>query len=259
MYSCICRATATGKRVCRGPGCVCPWFLLPTQVAGTGPQNLAEAMRSSGRWFASSTSTGSIGCSSASASVPLAVCQRDKIIQFAHPPPFPSFFRYYLRGVPAWDWFFSFHFAPLASDFLAVSAALRPPTPFLIRGAPLPPLHQLLAVTPPKSRLLLPPAFRSAMQHPRNVALFPTSVEVDMNGCSEMQAHKAVALVPFMDMSALALLFDQCAADLDPGSLSRNQVGRILIFTARGHAHGLLGIAEAPTATSHPGVVCHAA
>ena len=241
------------------PGAFCPWALVLTQMAGTGPQNLAEAMRSSGRWFASSTLTGSTGCSSASASVSLAVCQGDKIIQFAHLPPFPSFFRYYLRGVPAWDWFFPFHFAPLASDFLAVSAALRPPTPFLIRGAPLPPLHQLLAVTPPKSRLLLPPAFRSAMQHPRNVALFPTSVDVDMNGCSEMQAHKAVALVPFMDMSALALLFDQCAADLDPGSLSRNQFGRILIFTARGHAHGLLGIAEAPTATSHPGVVCHAA
>jgi len=172
---------------------------------------------------------------------------------------FDLLIRYYLRGVPAWHWFFPFHFAPLASDFIAVSAALRPPTPFAIRGTPLPPLHQLLAVTPPKSRMLLPPAFRSAMQLPKNVALFPSSVELDMNGCSEAQAHKAVALVPFMDMSALARLFDECAADLDPGSRSRNEFGRVLIFTARGHSHGLLGIAEAPTATSHPGVVCHAA
>ena len=172
---------------------------------------------------------------------------------------FDLLIRYYLRGVPAWHWFFPFHFAPLASDFIAVSAALRPPTPFVIRGTPLPPLHQLLAVTPPKSRMLLPPAFRSAMQLSKNVALFPSSVELDMNGCSEAQAHKAVALVPFMDMSALARLFDECAADLDPGSRSRNEFGRVLIFTARGHSHGLLGIAEAPTATSHPGVVCHAA
>ena len=160
--------------------------------------------------------------------------------------------------MPSWDWFFPFHFAPLASDFVAVSAALRPPTPFVSRGSPLPPLHQLLAVTPPKSSKLLPPAFHSAVRNPGNVGLFPTAVEVDFNGCSEMRAHKAVALVPFMDMSALKLLFDDYASHLEPDSLSRNDFGRVLIFTARGQEHRLLGIAESPVETSQTDVVVHA-
>jgi hypothetical protein len=74
-----------------------------------------------------------------------------------------------------------------------------------------------------------------------------------------MRAHKAVALVPFMDMSALKLLFDDCASHLEPGSLSRNDFGRVLIFTARGQEHRLLGIAESPVETSQTDVVVHAA
>jgi 5'-3' exonuclease len=89
--------------------------------------------------------------------------------------------------------------------------------------------------------------------------MFPSSVKIDMNGCSEMKAHKAVALVPFLDMSALKLLFDDCAARMDDEAQSRNEFGRVLIFCAQGQAHGILGIAEAPIATSHDGVVLHLA
>ena len=97
------------------------------------------------------------------------------------------------------------------------------------------------------------------MQNPRNINLFPTDVQVDYNGCSEMHAHKAVALVPFADMRALKLLFDDCAAHLESSSRSRNEFGHVLIFTAHGQAHGLLGIAQAPVATAQPGVVVHSA
>ncbi len=123
----------------------------------------------------------------------------------------------------------------------------------------MPPLHQLLAVTPPSSRKLLPPAFHGAMTNPRNAGLFPTTVEVDFNGCSEVHAHKAVALVPFMDMSALKLLFDECSSLLEAKEVSRNDFGRVLIFTAHGQAHGLLGIAESSVAAQQPGgVAVHA-
>jgi 5'-3' exonuclease len=96
------------------------------------------------------------------------------------------------------------------------------------------------------------------MQNPRNVGLFPTTVEVDFNGCSENQAHKAVALVPFMDMSDLKRQFDDCLAHLESASeRKRNEFGPVLIFTARGQPHGLLGIAEAPTETGTSGVQVH--
>ncbi len=93
------------------------------------------------------------------------------------------------------------------------------------------------------------------MQNPRNVGLFPTKVVVDYNGCSENQAHKAVALVPFVDMSALQVQFADCVSHVDdPHVLSRNEFGPVFIYTAHGQPHGLLGIAESPTETETPGV-----
>jgi hypothetical protein len=92
------------------------------------------------------------------------------------------------------------------------------------------------------------------MQHPRNVALFPTKVVVDYNGCSENKAHKAVALVPFVDMSALHTQFLDCVSLVEPDVLSRNSFGPVFIFTAHGQPHRLLGIAESPTETGTPGV-----
>jgi hypothetical protein len=92
------------------------------------------------------------------------------------------------------------------------------------------------------------------MQDPRNVGLFPTKVVVDYNGCSENQAHKAVALVPFVDMSALHVQFVECVSHVEPHVLSRNAFGPVFIYTAHGQPHGLLGIAESPTETGTPGV-----
>jgi 5'-3' exonuclease len=94
------------------------------------------------------------------------------------------------------------------------------------------------------------------MQNPRNVGLFPTTVVVDYNGCPEHQAHKAVALVPFMDMAALKLQFDQCFAHLE-SEKRRNEFGPIFIFTAQGQPHRLFGYVEAPTETGIPGVQVH--
>jgi 5'-3' exonuclease len=74
-----------------------------------------------------------------------------------------------------------------------------------------------------------------------------------------MHAHKAVSLVPFMDMSALKLLFDDCVPHLEACFLSRNEFGRVLIFTAHGQSHCLLGITESPVPSFQPGVVVHTA
>jgi hypothetical protein len=95
------------------------------------------------------------------------------------------------------------------------------------------------------------------MKNPLNVGLFPATVEVDFNGCSQMHAHKAVSLIPFMDMSALKLIFDDCASHLDASFLVRNDFGHVLVFTAHDQAHCLLGIAQSPVATQQPVVVVH--
>lgn len=63
---------------------------------------------------------------------------------------------YYYRGVISWNWFYPFHYAPMASDLVNLSNI---PLCFT-RGEPFLPYQQLLAVQPAASKALLPVAYQ---------------------------------------------------------------------------------------------------
>lgn len=63
---------------------------------------------------------------------------------------------YYYRGVASWDWFYPYHYAPMASDLVdlgSVNVEFSLGQPFL-------PYQQLLAVLPAASAKLLPAPYQ---------------------------------------------------------------------------------------------------
>lgn len=81
---------------------------------------------------------------------------------------------YYYHGVPSWDWYFPYHFAPCA--FTIVQFKYEN-TPFVL-GKPFRPLDQLMAVQPPGCAYLLPEPMRELMTNPNSpiIQFYPKRV-----------------------------------------------------------------------------------
>ena len=63
---------------------------------------------------------------------------------------------YYYRGVASWNWYYPYHYAPMASDL----TDLAPIPVAFTYGAPFRPYEQLLAVQPSSSCRLLPAPYQ---------------------------------------------------------------------------------------------------
>ncbi|KAJ7117313.1 exoribonuclease 2 [Mycena crocata] len=117
---------------------------------------------------------------------------------------------YYYQGTPSWQWFYPYHFAPFAADFLE----LKDMSITFNRGTPFKPFEQLMGVFPPESRKHIPSVFHPLMLDKRsplrgaateeNAALvdfYPEDFLIDMNG--KKMAWQGVALLSFIDQDML--------------------------------------------------------
>jgi len=137
--------------------------------------------------------------------------------------------KYYYQGVADWKWFFSFRYAPLASDMKDL-ASLE--INFTL-GEPFRPCEQLLGVLPPASSALLPKPFQPLMLSPSSPLkyYYPDDFTVDMNG--KRNPWEGIALIPFIEESQLK----KCVQSIDQTSLTRQEIlrnegGSAFIFSA---------------------------
>ncbi|WIA37566.1 hypothetical protein OEZ86_014473 [Tetradesmus obliquus] len=135
--------------------------------------------------------------------------------------------QYYYRGVASWDWFYPFHYAPMAQDMRRLDGM----DVSFSRGRPFRPFEQLLAVLPSASCSLLPPAFQGLMTDPNSpiVDFYPEKFDIDMEG--KRAEWEGVVKVPFIDEARLLA----AAASVPPERLtaeerSRNIPGDMLVF-----------------------------
>ena len=135
--------------------------------------------------------------------------------------------RYYYQGVPSWEWYYPYHYAPVASDLGGLSNV---DTRFEV-GEPFEPLEQLMAVLPPLSRGALPQPLAELMGGDSTLAdMYPERFEQDLNGASSM--WKAIALLPFIDRSRLRAAVETRRTRLSAEEAARNRFGPSYIYVS---------------------------
>nr|XP_031861454.1 5'-3' exoribonuclease 2 [Kwoniella shandongensis]KAA5528526.1 5'-3' exoribonuclease 2 [Kwoniella shandongensis] len=133
---------------------------------------------------------------------------------------------YYYQGVPAWDWYYPYHYAPFAQDFKDVG---KLDIQFEV-SIPFKPFAQLLGVFPAASRIHLPEPLQTLMVDEDSpiIDFYPPDFEIDMNG--KKMAWQGVALLPFIDQKRLLTALKSKEDELSDDEKRRNSWGDNVMF-----------------------------
>ncbi|MCJ1477372.1 5'-3' exoribonuclease 2 [Lambiella insularis] len=137
---------------------------------------------------------------------------------------------YYFQGCPSWTWYYPYHYAPFAADFVDLDKTKVK----FDRGVPYKPYEQLMGVLPAASNHAIPEVFRSLMSDEESeiIDFYPTEFPIDLNG--KKFAWQGVALLPFIDMKRLLMAMDKRYPLLTAEEMARNKTGNdVLIFSDR--------------------------
>lgn len=138
---------------------------------------------------------------------------------------------YYFQGCQSWTWYFPYHYAPFASDFVDIGD--MDPHKMFTKGKPFHPYEQLMGVLPAASNHAIPEPYRILMSDPNSPILdfYPEDFPIDLNG--KKFAWQGVALLPFIDekrlLSAMATKADQLTED----EVRRNEFGKETLMFAQ--------------------------
>ncbi|XP_070576622.1 5'-3' exoribonuclease 2-like [Ptychodera flava] len=140
--------------------------------------------------------------------------------------------RYYYQGCASWDWYYPFHYAPFASDFIDIG---KLPNDFEKGTAPFKPMEQLMSVFPAASGQFLPPTWRRLMMDPDSpiIDFYPDDFHIDLNG--KKYAWQGVALLPFVDEKRLLETLKSVYPDLTDRERHRNSLGCDRLFVGKHH------------------------
>lgn len=135
---------------------------------------------------------------------------------------------YYTKGVPSWDWFYPFHYAPISfelqkhiSTYKRVKYELSfPNTPF----------EQLLSILPPESSKLLPYPLSDLLTSNSDLKKFcPKEFDIDLSG--KRKEWEGIILLPMVDNKIIKQIFKNEIQNIDAKHLRRNMVGHTYKYT----------------------------
>lgn len=138
--------------------------------------------------------------------------------------------QYYYQGCASWEWYFPFHYAPFASDFLNITGLSKK----FNKGTPFLPLEQLMGVFPAASRQHVPLPFARLMIDPESpiIDFYPEDFNIDLNG--KKFAWQGVALLPFVDEQRLFKAVEPYRQELTIEERKRNQLGDDRLYVGPG-------------------------
>lgn len=138
---------------------------------------------------------------------------------------------YYFQGCPSWTWYYPYHYAPFAADFVDIA---KTDISFK-KGKPFKPYEQLMGVLPASSNHAIPAPFHPLMTEPDSdiIDFYPEDFELDLNG--KKQSWKAIVLLPFIDekrlLAAMATKYPLLTAE----EHARNAMGKDNLFISDSH------------------------
>jgi len=132
-------------------------------------------------------------------------------------------FEYYTKGLPQWDLYYPYWYAPLLTD-LCEYVTNNPCDFKFVRGEPSSPFLQLACVLPRESAsVMLPEEYFDAIKD--NDEMYENTFHVDLEG--KKKDHEGVAQVTFVDRGKIRKVIDA----VKPKRLYlRNVIGKHLIF-----------------------------
>lgn len=133
---------------------------------------------------------------------------------------------YYFQGCPSWEWYYPYHYAPFAQDFVDIG---KMDIKFE-KGRIVRPFEQLMSVQPAGSKHVLPDVFHDLMTDDDSpiIDFYPEDFEVDLNG--KKMAWQGVALLPFIDMPRLLNAVQARYSQLTPEDTLRNGRGQTVML-----------------------------
>ncbi|RMD41525.1 hypothetical protein DV735_g3626, partial [Chaetothyriales sp. CBS 134920] len=139
---------------------------------------------------------------------------------------------YYFQGCPSWTWYYPYHYAPFAADFVDLDKM----TVKFDKGKPFHPYEQLMGVLPAASNHAIPKVFHSLMTDDDSdiIDFYPEDFELDMNG--KKQEWKAVVLLPFIDEKRLLAAMATRYPLLTEDERKRNEFGKEALLLSDRHA-----------------------
>lgn len=128
---------------------------------------------------------------------------------------------YYFQGCASWTWYYPYHYAPFAADFVDLDKMKVK----FEKGTPFHPYEQLMGVLPAASNHAIPKAFHPLMTEEDSdiIDFYPEEFELDMNG--KKQEWKAVVLLPFIDEKRLLAAMGTKYPLLSDDERRRNEFG----------------------------------
>lgn len=142
--------------------------------------------------------------------------------------------KYYYQGCASWNWYFPYHYAPFASDFVNIQGLS---TIFEKGTKPFNPLEQLMGVFPAASSSHVPEPWADLMSNPDSpiIDFYPEDFKIDLNG--KKFAWQGVALLPFVDekrlFKALVPYYDQLTSE----EVKRNKRGDNYLYITNSSPH----------------------
>ncbi|KAJ9250865.1 hypothetical protein DTO195F2_8018 [Paecilomyces variotii] len=138
---------------------------------------------------------------------------------------------YYFQGCPSWTWYYPYHYAPFAADFVDIDDVEIN----FDKGSPFRPFEQLMGVLPASSNHALPEVFHDLMSDPNSeiIDFYPEDFPVDLNG--KKFAWQGVVLLPFIDEKRLLAAMQKKYPLLTEDERARNTMGRDVLLLSDRH------------------------
>ncbi|KAL1965027.1 hypothetical protein VTN77DRAFT_6087 [Rasamsonia byssochlamydoides] len=138
---------------------------------------------------------------------------------------------YYFQGCPSWTWYYPYHYAPFAADFVDIGDM----EVHFEKGKPFKPFEQLMGVLPASSNHALPEIFHDLMVDPNSeiIDFYPEEFEIDLNG--KKFAWQGVVLLPFIDEKRLLAAMEKKYPLLTEEEKARNTEGRDILLISDRH------------------------
>lgn len=138
---------------------------------------------------------------------------------------------YYFQGCPSWEWYYPYHYAPFAADFVDLDKLEVK----FEKGRTSKPYEQLMSVLPAASRDSIPEIYHELMTRDDSeiIDFYPEDFEVDLNG--KKMAWQGIALLPFIDMERLLSAMAKKDHLLSDDERARNERGQDVLIISDAH------------------------